>query len=361
MKKRFVTAGVVLFAAMAVWVGVEAADPGEGANPAKAINDPDAYAWDVFIEINKDAGLGDGRVVWETWKNANNRTEVFLLNGSKPPAWAAPVAQPARPIADLESAPAQLRARADRFGHETALAFDPNVGEGNEVRMNRAAFDFIRDNGLYTKKGQLAFFGAQDPRRPVGFPTAAKEIKAQWRALAPGQDPAKFHTTRVVGSGQLWGLTSLHIITKDTPNWFWATFEHVDNENREAVIPSVDRSGRPASLNGTKWANYVLRGSQLDFTTPTGEPTLLASSQIEAGIERTSSCITCHARATVGRYPGGPTTGPLTTLEFMLPNGDGAVGTPDPQWFSTSTTNPPTRTFFQVDFVWSLRRAVQGP
>ena len=28
------------------------------------------------------------------------------------------------------------------------------------------------------------------------------------------------------------GLTALHITTKDLPNWLWATFEHVDNPAR---------------------------------------------------------------------------------------------------------------------------------
>ena len=34
------------------------------------------------------------------------------------------------------------------------------------------------------------------------------------------------------GVTRLFGLTALHITTKDLPNWFWATFESVYNPGR---------------------------------------------------------------------------------------------------------------------------------
>lgn len=57
-------------------------------------------------------------------------------------------------------------------------------------------------------------------------------------------------------------------------------------------------------LGGTKWANYRLRGTQVDFINSIGRPVILSNSQIERGFLR-SSCIRCHADATVnkeGRY-----------------------------------------------------------
>lgn len=68
---------------------------GEGSNPAMAINDPDRYAWQLFLDLNTDAGTGDGRVVWETWKNFGNGADVFLPDGSAPPPW--PANEPAAP------------------------------------------------------------------------------------------------------------------------------------------------------------------------------------------------------------------------------------------------------------------------
>jgi hypothetical protein len=41
--------------------------------PPSPINDPDAFAWALFQELNADAATGDGRVVWETWKSATTR------------------------------------------------------------------------------------------------------------------------------------------------------------------------------------------------------------------------------------------------------------------------------------------------
>ena len=55
----------------------------------------------------------------------------------------------------------------------------------NEIRMNQAAFEYIVQRTLYSKKGQLAFFN--DPKSPqVQFPAEAMEIKAAWLILTPG-------------------------------------------------------------------------------------------------------------------------------------------------------------------------------
>ncbi len=160
--------------------------------------------------------------------------------------------------------------------------------------MNRATFDFIVDNELWYVEGQQVMF---DTGTPIAFPEESKEIKAQWRLI--DQDAAdRYHTATFInddGEDELWGLTSLHITTKDVPNWFWATWEHADNTDLEAIVPSVDTHGLPDQLVGTKWENYVLRGSQVDFVDSTGRPTILANSQIEDGFQETSSCITCHA------------------------------------------------------------------
>ncbi len=153
-------------------------------------------------------------------------------------------------------------------------------------------------------------------------------------------------------------MTSLHITTKDLPNWFWATFEHEDNPGLEAVVPSKDEYGLPNSLKGTKWENYVLRGSQVDFVDSFGQKTILANSQIERGFQRSSSCITCHARATIGERPRKRQGESLGINRLSVFEGDdGSVGSPEPSWFVDTDRVPAAQEYVQMDFVWSLFRA----
>lgn len=320
-----------------------------------AINEPDRFAWLLFERINKDVpGDANGRVLWETWALADN---VFA-DPNNAPVWAGPAA-PLRATSDFDTEPLQQKLRRMQMqkefpGLRPQFSLPHALSGANETRLNRDTFDFVVANELYNVEGQESFF---DTNTKIDFPVNAKEIKAQWRKIEPA-NAAKFHaatTTNPDGSTQLWGLTSLHITTKDLPNWFWCTFEHADNPGREAVIADRDSHGLPPSLMGTKWANYVLRGSQTDFVTAIGQTTLLASSQIEAGFQDSSSCITCHARASIGERPLGssPPANRLSVFEGI----NGSVGIPKPEWFIDTATQPPTRRYTQTDFVWSLFRA----
>ena len=346
----------------------------EPQDAAAAINDPDAYAWRLFVALNwpadaasrlPDTGkkLGaDGPVVWETWANAR---DVFRQDGSDPGAWSTGGAQSQqlgagrRQSSEFDSVAVQQQIRRAQQGGMT-IQFDPMAAanQGNETRLNRATYDFIRTNSLYNLDGLKAL--AASGKETIQFPLQAKEIKAQWRLITEQEKP-RYHWAEVVrpdGSKAIFGLTALHIITKDIPNWFWSTFEHVDNptrpENEKWLLPSRDtfacksdppdcnRSPTGIGLEGTKWENYRLRGTQIDFITSTGKVTLLANSQPEEGFQTTSSCITCHARAT--RAADG------SRLEVFKPNDEGFVGTVDPAWFENGK-------FTQHDFVWTFIRA----
>ena len=384
----------------------------EPQDTAQAINKPDMYAWRLFVALNwpakdgtreadPDAQFGaDGRVVWESWISQDH---VFpstdqMQNGVTPRAWNTPP-EDCR-VENLRQLPIQQLIRLQQGGASPAVepGFPGQQRVGNEVRMNRESRDFIADPNrpLWHIDGQEAFFASGDR---LEFPVASKEIKAQWRRITETEKP-RYHWAlcRSVDDSedQLWGLMALHITTKDLPNWFWATFEHVDN-NTDLVkqqlglegwlTHSFDRFSCPGqprncnsapmsgeaerllgtSLRGTKWQHYRLRGTQVDFVTPEGEPTVLANSVIEQGFQTTSSCITCHALSTIGPRDQG-LGGDANRLNFFKEFREdfvmGPVGTPDPGLFAQTrleSSTLPRRTFRQLDFVWSFMLAKRKP
>jgi hypothetical protein len=159
-------------------------------------------------------------------------------------------------------------------------------------------------------------------------------------------------------------------------------------------VSSLDRysdpdKGFPPEVANTVWQNYRLRGTQVDFVTSTGRPTLLGNTQIEGTFQASSSCITCHSRASIGqkpasgqrpsrislfedihaiqRFPTLPAThaqncikvNPQDTSRCLESRGvsiiKGAIGAPDKSLYIIEGT--PGLEFTQLDFVWSLRRA----
>jgi hypothetical protein len=353
----------------------------EPQDSAAAINTPDEYAWRLFIALNWPADvakrepdptkkLGEqGPVYWETWANA---PDIFLPNGNDPGPWLSvggksAVAGETRDVSEFDLLPIQQQIRLETEG-EISILFDPDAAEAqvNETRMNKPAYEFIRSKSLYNLDGQRAL--AASGARTVQFPLEAKEVKAQWREIAEVEKP-RYHWAELGfpdGSKKIYGLTALHITTKDLPNWLWATFEHVDNPSREGnepwLLPSHDtfackgkqpdcnEAPKGIGLEGTPWEHYRLRGTQIDFTDSRGKPTLLANSQPEEGFQPSSSCITCHARASVNANGA--------RLSIFKPGSNpvvGDVGPVDPAWFESNGASK----FTQLDFVWSMRRARQ--
>jgi hypothetical protein len=122
------------------------------------------------------------------------------------------------------------------------LGLQPHVlpGGSEEVRRNKAAFQFILDNNLFTEDGLISAF-VKD--KPIVFPTDAIEVKANWiPADSPGIDPSKYHTN-IASDGKRYALVAMHIISKQIPNWTWATFEHQDMAGRCDYIGCRDSFG----------------------------------------------------------------------------------------------------------------------
>lgn len=326
-------------------------------NREDAFNSPSAHAWNLFLIVNhpaKDPKTGRGlpdmtkkigepgtTVVWETWRLSE--TEVFLEKGARPPEWD-DLTLPGGPVSGKVPEPSKaeflmaLKRNPKARTSQAATAiiksmpkpfFEPNEGvfQGDggfgESRMNRATYDFIRSNGLYSLEGQqryaVEFVSGRKPA--ISFPVESMEVKAAWIEFTPedllsGKDK-RFYIADY--KGKRYGLAALHIITKDIPNWFWTTFHH-----KEAPIPDVqfghgigngDAVGQPLVLKGTVWENYELGGTQTEYVDSIGQPTLLSDALIEKGFVR-SSCISCHARATFSASSAVPALGsrPVTGI-----------------------------------------------
>jgi hypothetical protein len=95
------------------------------------------------------------------------------------------------------------------------------------------------------------------------------------------------------------------------------------------------------SSNGTLTPNG--NGAQLDWITRTGDPTVIGNPHIEKGNEQKSSCITCHARASIGQDSNGIIA--LNTFRFV-------VGSQNPANFNVQGV-----VFYPLDFLWSLSNA----
>lgn len=243
-----------------------------------------------------------------------------------------------------------------------ASGFPANGCVGEEVRRDRASFDYLVKAGLWSKAGLTSFFNAKGT---VAFPTNALEIKADWIPVATLatwlNKPASFVTANFYvasasatkgGPATSYAMTSMHVSVKTTafPNWIWANFENAYTPGRCDQTGCSDDFGATTpkvAANATAWgqygacaktaavtqlmsaakvapvfANYCLTGSQTTFGTK-ANPTLLGSPIIEplnANVAlAASSCISCHAGASFnaagpnfnigGVGPNAPPTG----------------------------------------------------
>jgi hypothetical protein len=356
----------------------------------QAQHSPDEYAWRLFVALNWPADnstrqadpskvFGEaGPVVWEVWKNAN---EVFLQDGIDPGSWSSNNNQDdAAPMERFNAFTPLQQINARHIVNGVMVPMTDSANDPQQLRemhMNQVTFEYIRANELYSLDGQLTRYGQKNP---IAFPLGAKEIKAEWQPI-DSKSRSKYHTLELRtanGGTRLYGLTALHVLSKDLPNWFWATFEHVDNPSRTAAEPwlrnSVDRFAcgnqrpncnrvpRGLGLEHTAWQYYRLRGTQNDFVDSRGKPTLLANSQLESGTKQRASCITCHARASIGVFQGKITRLDPFDVTDSSPATTGVkrtyIGKPKEQWFYKVTElGVKQQVLMPLDFVWSLSKA----
>jgi hypothetical protein len=340
--------------------GITIASAGHAASkPAKAraatdpTNEPDRFAWELFAQVNKPSAI-TRLAVWETWAS-NEDLFVSDPNPAKPPVWPTPSSAAPKTLRKpiIPELLRQLRATGKRSALVAPrVEFVPGNPTGEEVRRNKDAFDFIVSNKLWYQEGIRAAING--PKR-LDFPVPAVEIKAEWSLLPPGADKSRYHWNEV--GGKVYVLTAMHISSKALPDWFWATFEHVDIPERPkpldsfGITPANDLKGKPSTALqallkqaglGSEWLNYRLDGAQAQFT----NPVTLWNSRIEgagAGLKPDqSSCLTCHGLAAAKQAGTG------VSFNFNNAFSPPKTGPINPAWLTG---------FTQLDFVWSFDNA----
>jgi hypothetical protein len=371
----------------------------KGLNPA--LNDPDRVAWCLFLYVNSNASTtGNNNALFETWASDN---DTFQTNPVWPGPGAAEMAlrRPVLPHLGLQQA--QQQSQPPGLFRPFVLPFSSSqctpgqLCVGEEVRRNKATFDYINDNKLYTEDG------LRSSTITISFPADSIEIKANWvpvsqlamflQGSGSPNDPSLYHVNSTTENGQQvqYALVSFHIISKMVPNWTWATFEHMNNPGRCDELGCYDTFGanpaatlpNPPNMNpglqypncvktpaltalfatgkiDPAFMNYCLKATQTDFTDAQGVVTRDGNSVTEQGFLDTASCMSCHARAAYSFVTGAYASNHV--FLYSNPNTPIApLGIPDPGQFWLHPEKDPMSSkdmaipiFKSSDFVWSI-------
>jgi hypothetical protein len=194
------------------------------------------------------------------------------------------------------------------------------------VWLNSASAGYVFANGLWTrehviseaKAGTICFPQSADPNS-VDPDKVAIEMKTEWRPL-DGSEPVGAYVFGLDQGNQKRKLVAFHMMIHARPNWVWATFIHESLQGQVSVFhdqygaynnqPSTDLNGVLAGHNVQVLSHYKLIGTQSDFETRPGSPTLLGNPLIEPADliqKKQISCISCHYLATISNEGGfGP-------------------------------------------------------
>ncbi|MYN16808.1 hypothetical protein GTP81_08590 [Rugamonas sp. FT107W] len=388
MRKLISTLGVCLFA-----VSISLLNAASAAEPKNPMNAPDELAWQLFLQVNASVQPGTGgNALFETWASDH---DTFQL---QPQPWPVKTAPLALKVPALRAA-ARALSKGHAFQTVQVVPGATDDEPSEETRRNKEAYNYIVANKLFTVSGLKAAFG-----KTMNFPVDSLEVKANWYPVVSTKDPkksgipgytgaladtAKVYHVSTASDGVQYALVAMHVISKQVPNWTWATFEHKNNPSRCDILGCKDPFGaaaayvapNPASGQGyadckktpalaalyakakidPAFANYCLKGTQTDFTTATGQAVRLGNSVTENGFVNQSSCMTCHSRAAFDHMGKATTGGGFDRLTRLA-----SIGPVEASWFAASTSgNPPyapivvgqsdlTQFATQADFVWSI-------
>lgn len=358
-----------------------------------AAHDPDQYVWIKFCEFFAYTDASKLIVQWENWINEDS---IYMPKCDVPRNW--PSEPPLHRFRQAKSTTILEGLKSAQGVFDTTLFAILTLNKTpylEEVRINKPMFDYIVDNKLYLKSKVLEMAR----KGTIDFPKESAILKSQWKTISESEKSKYFWDVYVDESGNknLIGMAAFHLVTHQLPHYVWSTFEHVDNPGRCDFIGCHDSFGfSPANVDphridslvydadsimspelaslferfkiGDVFNNYRLKAAQIDYTDAKGETTLNGSSVLEANLVSTSSCISCHARATVNNITGKPLS------MFVDPHivGDGTFETGDKintsrGWHPVCFTGPPIdsdytpvsqsgldSTFYMVNFMWQL-------
>lgn len=350
----------------------------------------DAFIWNLFTQFAAPATKSQpSPVVFQTWASD---ADTFAVK----PHWPGPNEPIKLHSSVLEFAKrlnssafiAAMRAHAGPIdvkcgtpGNAAAGGFPtsgtPTPCIAEQTNRNRPEFDYIVKNHLNTQKGLAAAYAK---KFAVEMPDASISVKGDWvpvktllqwiPTLGNLANIHKLYYTTTSDSVE-YALVSLHVSSRQNPNWVWGTFEHEMNPGRcdyigcfdsfGAVIPAVypNHSAINTQYGGCVkteklkammakanlspvWQNYCLKGTEVAYTTPNGLPYVLGNSVIEGitggGTIAASSCIACHVYASFGSN-GRPTSAATAMLPFN------PTGNPNPDALAGSQ---------QFDFMWGV-------
>jgi hypothetical protein len=257
----------------------------------------DFYSWRTFIALNSPA---DGKTTidhskpdmptrWEDMRNFKPLLDVMLPAKMLPPQWP-----------DEEKEKDGLEAERDRLIPEECRALHKQMPKRMVVKMieesfnepfktgplidqqghyaifdilmNRQMFDYILENHLFTKAGQMS---AANSGLAVDFPPGQNSagtlgafmLKVSWKILGPDEPkPDTFHQEKALvlmppGDPkakrpclpETLGLIGFHAVhkTASRPQWIWTSFEHVKNvpDKDEVAANTLDGPYNFFSIN----------------------------------------------------------------------------------------------------------------
>jgi hypothetical protein len=339
----------------------------------------DAFIWQQFTQFVAPVSKAKpSPVVFETWASD---ADTF----SKTPQWPSPDAPKKLQTSVLRSVSAPSHGPIDvpcsPPGNAAVGGFPvtgtPTPCIAEEVKRNRPQFDYIVSNNLNTQAGLAAAYAKAFK---VTMPTESISVKGDWipvqtllqwiPSLGSVANIEQLYYTNTSDSVE-YALVSLHVSSRQNPNWVWGTFEHQMNPGRcdsmgcfdtfGAVVPAVPPN--QAAINtqygacektpelkalmaeagaSPVWENYCLKSTQVDYNAADGTPYVLGNSVIERivgnGTVAASSCIACHVYASFGAN-GATSPG----AQAMLPYNP--TGQPIPAVLDQS---------LQFDFMWGV-------
>ncbi len=221
----------------------------------------DFYSWLTFIALSAPAhnpkdiahSQPDTPTVWEDQNNFKPLLEVMLPGGDIPKWTRRVIPQACLALHALHPKRMVVKMIEESFNQPFktgALIDQQNNYAIFDILMNKVMFDYIVENKLYSKSGQMSeknaglridFKSADNTKNELG----AVMLKVSWRILTPKDNKSKFHHVEALVAmpstpdeksdppclERTLGLVGIHIVhkTKARPQWIWTSFEHVDN------------------------------------------------------------------------------------------------------------------------------------